>query len=131
MPSWLSPEWLCGNSYTWAHDVRLHILGTNESKSVQRAKRRASYRWSWVIHNAQSAQISQKQDGRNKYEIMKTICSPGYYHNGFVASHALGHTIYCYTFLLPVNQRMLNKLHKERNKSGPKWSRPHRVLMGA
>ena len=22
--------WLCGNSCTWAHDVRLHIAGTNE-----------------------------------------------------------------------------------------------------
>ena len=22
-PSWLSPHWLCGNSCTWAHDVRL------------------------------------------------------------------------------------------------------------
>ena len=24
MPSRLSPQWLCGNSCTWAHDVRLH-----------------------------------------------------------------------------------------------------------
>ena len=23
-PSRLSPQWLCGNSCTWAHDVRLH-----------------------------------------------------------------------------------------------------------
>ena len=23
VPSRLSPQWLCGNSYTWAHDVRL------------------------------------------------------------------------------------------------------------
>ena len=23
MPSRLSPQWLCGNSCTWAHDVRL------------------------------------------------------------------------------------------------------------
>ena len=28
MPSRLSPQWLCGNSCTWAHDVRLggHIV---------------------------------------------------------------------------------------------------------
>ena len=39
----------------------------------------------------QSAQIWQKQDGRNIYEIMKTICPPNYHHNGFVATHALGH----------------------------------------
>ena len=34
----LSPEWLCGNSCTWAHNVRLHIAGTNEPKSVQQVK---------------------------------------------------------------------------------------------
>ena len=27
-----------GNSFTWAHDVRLHIAGTNEPKSAQKAK---------------------------------------------------------------------------------------------
>ena len=30
VPSRLSPQGLCGNSCTWAHDVRLHIAGTNE-----------------------------------------------------------------------------------------------------
>ena len=28
------------------------------------------------------------------YIIMKTICPPGYHHNGFVATHALGHMMY-------------------------------------
>ena len=37
----LSPQWLCGNSWTWAHDVRLHIAGTNEPKSAQQAKQGA------------------------------------------------------------------------------------------
>ena len=32
-----------------------------------------------------------KQDERNIYVIMKTMCPPGYQHNGFVATHALGH----------------------------------------
>ena len=32
LTSWLSPQWLCGNSYTWAHDILLHIVGTNEPK---------------------------------------------------------------------------------------------------
>ena len=36
-------------------------------------------------------QISLKQGERNIYEIMKTMCPPGYHHNGFVATHALGH----------------------------------------
>ena len=45
-----------------------------------------------MIHDTQSAQISQKQDERNA--IMKTMCPPGYHHNGFVATHALGHMMY-------------------------------------
>ena len=44
-----------------------------------------------MIHDKQSAQISQKQDERNIYVIMKTMCPPGYHHNGFVETHALGH----------------------------------------
>ena len=46
-----------------------------------------------MIHDTLSAQISQKQDERNIYAIMKTMCPPGYHHNGFVATHALGHNI--------------------------------------
>ena len=49
-----------------------------------------------MIHDTQSAQISQKQDGRNIYVIMKTMCPPGYHHNGFVATHARGHMMYSY-----------------------------------
>ena len=28
------------------------------------------------------------------YAIMKTMCPPGYQHNDFVATHALGHMMY-------------------------------------
>ena len=49
-----------------------------------------------MIHDTQSAYISQKKDGRNIYVIMKTMCPPGYHHNGFVATHALGHMMYGY-----------------------------------
>ena len=28
------------------------------------------------------------------YVIMKTMCPPGYHHNGFVATHALWHMMY-------------------------------------
>ena len=35
---------------------------------------------------------------------MKTMCPPGYHHNGFVATHALGHMMYGYTLLVPMNQ---------------------------
>ena len=47
-----------------------------------------------MIHNTQSSQISQKEDGRNTYAIMKTICSLGYHHNCLVATHTLGHMMY-------------------------------------
>ena len=34
------------------------------------------------------------------YVIMKTMCPPGYHHNGFVATHALGHVyIYIYIYI--------------------------------
>ena len=58
------------------------------------------YKWSKVIHNTQSAQISQKQDGRNIHAIMKTMCPPGYHCNGSVATHALG---ICYGHMLSVS----------------------------
>ena len=37
VPSWLLPirQWPLGNSCTWAHDVQLHIAGTNEPKSAE------------------------------------------------------------------------------------------------
>ena len=38
VPSRLSPQWLSGNSWTWAYDVQLHIAGTNEPKSAQEDK---------------------------------------------------------------------------------------------
>ena len=57
-----------------------------------------------MIHDTQSAQISQKQDGRNIYVTMKTMCPPGYHCNGSVATHALGHMMYHYTLLVPMNQ---------------------------
>ena len=61
-----------------------------------------------MIQDTQDAQISQKQDGC-KYAIIKTMCPPGYHHNGFVATHVLGNMMYGYTLLLPMNQRVLNK----------------------
>ena len=73
-----------------------------------------------MIHGTRIAQILQKQDGRNIYAIMKIMCPPGYHHNGFVATHALGHMIYDYTLLVPMNQRVLNNLSKELNISGYK-----------
>ena len=44
---------------------------------------------------------------------MKTMCSPGYHHNGFMTTHVLGHMMNGYTLLVPMNQRVLSKLSKE------------------
>ena len=33
------------------------------------------------------------------YVMMKTMCPPGYHHNGFVATHALGHMMYGYIYI--------------------------------
>ena len=55
-----------------------------------------------MIDDTQSAEISQKQDERNIYVIMKTMCPPGYHNNGFVTTHALGHMMYGYTFLVMI-----------------------------
>ena len=68
-----------------------------------------------MIYDIQSAQISQKQDERNIYAIMKTIWPPGYHHNAFVTSHAFGYMMYDYILLAPTNTRVLNKLRKEQN----------------
>ena len=38
MSSRLSPQWFCGNSCTWTHDVRLHITGISKPQSAQQVK---------------------------------------------------------------------------------------------
>ena len=45
------------------------------------------------------------------YAVMKTMCPPGYHHNGFVTNHTLGHMMYEYTLLVPMNQRVLIYLY--------------------
>ena len=53
--------------------------------------------------------------------IIETMSSPGYHHNrGFVATHAPGHMMNGYTFLVPLNQRVLNKPSKKHNISDHK-----------
>ena len=59
---------------------------------------------------------------------MKTMCPPICHHNGFVATHALGHMMYGTTLLVHIKERVLNKKGKERNISGHKRSTTHRVI---
>ena len=51
---------------------------------------------------------------------MKTMCPPGYHHNDFMATHALGHMMYDYILLVPMKLTLLNKQSKERNIGGHK-----------
>ena len=72
---------------------------SNKPKSTQQAKKENNisiHKWS----TTHSAEISQKQDLRNIYAIMKTMCPPGYHHNGFVSIHALEDMMYAYTLFL-------------------------------
>ena len=70
-----------------------------------------------IISDPRDTECSNLTKARwyNIYAIMKTMCPPGYHHNGFVATHALEHMMYGHTLLVPVNQRDLNKPSKERN----------------
>ena len=47
-----------------------------------------------MIHDTQSAQISQKQDERNIYVIMKTMCPPGYHTMALWQLMHLGTTVH-------------------------------------
>ena len=51
VPSHLSPQWPRVNSCTWAHDVRLHIAGTNEPKSVNKLSKEHNINSSQFDHN--------------------------------------------------------------------------------
>ena len=52
-----------------------------------------------MIHNTQSAQISQKQDERNSYAIMKTMYPPGYHDNfGYQQCVTVHHVPQCMSF---------------------------------
>ena len=55
------------------------------------------------------------------------MCPPGYHHNSFMATHALGHMMYGYILLI-LSQRVLNKLSKKYHISGHKWSTTYRML---
>ena len=50
------------------------------------------------------------------------VCLPGYCPsaNGLMVTHELGHMMYDYTFLVPVNEKVLNKSSKQHNETGQK-----------
>ena len=56
--------------------------------------------------------ISQKQDERNIYVIMKTMCPPGYHRNGFVTIHALGHMMCSFIQNIFINRTSCAQVHE-------------------
>ena len=64
----------------------------------------------------------------NYHAIMKVMCPRRSHHNGFVTTHVLGRMMYGYTLLVPMNQRVLNRLSEDHNVSSHKWFTTHRVL---
>ena len=55
------------------------------------------------------------------YAIMKTICPPGYHHDGFVTTHALGHMMYDCAWCAQVHE--LPQIHCGNNQEGTLFSR--------
>ena len=79
-----------------------------------------------MTQGTQSAQVSQKQDWRNIYAIMKAICLPVYRHNRFVATHALRHLMYGYIFHTCI---YMHGIHLEAAiESWPEWDLNSRPL---
>ena len=56
------------------------------------------------------------------YVIMKTMCPPGYHHNGFVATHALGHMMYGLHELPQTQVHELPQSHCGDNREGTLFS---------
>ena len=84
-----------------------------------------------VISDPQHTQCSNLTNKRKigiTYTLMKAMFPPGYHQNDFVATHSLGKIMYGYTLLVPINQRVVNKLSNELYISGHKCSTTHRVL---
>ena len=74
------------------------------------------YKFKYILksdpQDTESAQISQRQDGRiihatYIYNLENSVPS-SHQPNGFVATHALMLMMHCYALLVPVNQRMFN-----------------------
>ena len=102
MPSWLSPQCLCGTYCIWASDLQFHIAGTNESKSAEQAKQKEYHKFLSVIRETQSAQFSQNQDRCNMYVIKETMCPPL---PPIIITMALfGHAMYSYIHIAGTNE---------------------------
>ena len=70
----------------------------------------------------------QRKEKNRSVNIQYWQWSMIYHHNGFVPTHEHGYTLYSYTLLVRMNQRVLSKPKKEHIISSPKLSRIRRML---
>ena len=68
------------------------------------------------VHDTQSAQFLQTQDGHSIYVIMKTMCLLGYHENDSVAAHAIGHMMYAVRLYIYVTSLYRVFSYRELNK---------------
>ena len=61
------------------------------------------------VHDTQSAEFLQTQDGHSIYVIMKTMCLLGYHENDSVAAHAIGHMMYAVRLYIYIY--IYNRIH--------------------
>ena len=52
---------------------------------------------------------------------MKVMCSLGCHYNGFVTTHTFWHMMHGDKFLVPMNQKVLNRLSRKRHVIGHTW----------
>ena len=107
---------LYSNSWTWAHDVRLHNVGIQEPKSAQITTRAMSIillaeMWSKIY--TECSNCYKNNEHNNTCNQDYPMCPPGYHHNGFMATHELGHMMFGYTMLVFKNQRVLKLLQEQ------------------
>ena len=103
--SWIKSEWTMQiTKIKWHNLVSLRIFRTRRAMSENNLVKLCLEQGCKIIvnHDTRSAQISQRQEGCNIYAIMKTVYSPDYYHNGFVATHVLGHIMYGFLFVYSI-----------------------------
>ena len=84
-------NWLKEQFPNYRHIIKPTLLNRDRDHLASGLNSSYVVALSYPRQTEQSAQIWQKQDGRNINTIMKTISPPNYHHYGFVATHALRH----------------------------------------
>ena len=92
MSSHLSPHWLCCNSCTSAHDVRLHIAGVNEPKRAQQDKQHniSDHKWSATHRVLKSHRSKMNNTCNQQYVIIHHVAKCMIYHKNHCGDYREG-----------------------------------------